>query len=50
VRSSPHRAQGTRLRQILRESIEPGDPGGRSITDRRADELNVRDWYEWAKA
>jgi hypothetical protein len=48
VRSSGHRAMGTRLRQILREEREPGYRGDCRITDAWAAELRMRDWYEWA--
>lgn len=50
ARTSPHRAMGTRLRQILRDEKAPGHVGDRYVADRWAEELGVRGWYEWVSA
>jgi hypothetical protein len=47
ARSSPHRAMGTWLRQILHETRKPGHRGDRLVTDAWAEKLEMRDWYEW---
>jgi hypothetical protein len=49
VRSSPHRALGTRLRQLLYEEKEPSYHGDRAITDAWAPALGMREWYEWVR-
>lgn len=47
VRASPHRSKGERLRQLLDEEIRVGHIGDRDLTDAWAEELGLRDWYEW---
>ncbi len=46
-RQTPHRQLGERLRELLLGVEEPGYPGDRLVTDAWADELGLREWYEW---
>ncbi len=46
-RQTPHRQLGERLRELLRGVEEPGYRGDRLVTDAWAQELGLRDWYEW---
>ena len=48
-RQSPHRELGERLRKLLRSVEEPGYRGDRLVTDAWAEELGLRDWYEWKR-
>ncbi len=48
-RQTPHRPLGQRLRELLHAVEEPGYPGDRLVTDAWADELGLRDWYEWRR-
>ena len=48
-RESPHRVLGERLREIARLTDEPGYHGDRALTDAWAEELGLRDWYEWER-
>ncbi len=48
-RQNPHRGLGERLRKHLHAVDEPGYRGDRVLTDTWADELGLRDWYEWKR-
>ena len=48
-RQTPHRALGERLRELLLAVDEPGYAGDRLVTDAWAEELGLRDWYEWRR-
>ena len=45
----PHRALGERLREVLHDVEEPGYRGDRLVMDAWAEELGLRDWYEWRR-
>ena len=44
-----YRPLGERLRDHLQSTQEHGYPGDRLVTDRWAEELGLRDWYEWRR-
>ena len=48
-RQTPHRALGEQLRELLHAVDEPGYRGDRLVTDTWAEELGLRDWYEWKR-
>ncbi len=46
---TPHRRFGEQLRRLLLDVEQPGYRGDRLVTDAWADELGLRDWYEWRR-
>lgn len=48
-RTTPYRRLGERLRWHLHTVKEPGYRGDMMVTDAWAEELGLRDWYEWRK-
>ncbi len=46
-RKTPHRQLGQRLQELLRDVEAPGYGGDRIVIDAWAQELRLRDWYEW---
>ena len=48
-RQTPHLRLGERLREQLEAVEELGYSGDRIVTDGWADELGMRDWYEWRR-
>ena len=49
LRENPHRELGERLRGFLHAVEEPGYRGDRLVTDSWANELGLREWYEWKR-
>ena len=48
-RQTPHWRLGERLCELLHDVAEPGYRGDRIVTDSWAQELEMRDWYEWKR-
>ena len=48
-REARYRLAGLRLREQLHALDEPGAPGDRRLTDTWAEELDLREWYEWKR-
>jgi hypothetical protein len=44
---TPHHELGERLRSLLDSEGQPGYRGDIAATDAWAEELGMRDWYEW---
>lgn len=48
-RQNPHRGLGERLREHLHAVDEPGYRGDCLLTDAWAEELGLREWYDWRR-